>query len=58
MKKARVEKGISISELAREVELSERYISFLEAGKKNPSLKTALKISQALERRVDDLFLL
>lgn len=48
---------ISISELARKVKVSERYLRFIESGNKNPSLKTAQKIAAALESTTDEIFL-
>lgn len=56
MKKARLERGISISELARNVQVTERYLRFIESGEKQPSLKTAQKIANALGGTVDKFF--
>ena len=57
MKEIRMKKGISAGELARKVELSERYVRFIENGDKTPSLKTAEKIAKVLEETVDGIFL-
>ena len=57
MKEIRMKKGISASELARKIELSERYVRFIEDGDKTPSLKTAQKIAEVLEETVDSIFL-
>lgn len=57
MKEIRMKKGISASELARKIELSERYVRFIENGDKTPSLKTAQKIAEVLEETVDSIFL-
>ena len=57
MKEIRMKKGISASELARKIELSERYVRFIENGDKTPSLKTARKIAEVLEETVDSIFL-
>lgn len=57
MKEIRMKKGISASELARKIELSERYVRFIENGDKTPSLKTAQKIAEVLEETVDSIVL-
>ena len=44
----RKEKGMSQAELAKAAGLSTTYISFIESGKKSPTLKSLEKISQAL----------
>lgn len=56
LKKLRTNKNLSIPELARKTELSERYLRFIEAGDKTPSLQTAQKIAIALDTTMDDIF--
>lgn len=50
-------KNLTIPELARKTELSERYLRFIETGDKNPSLQTAQKIAVVLGVTTDDIFL-
>jgi len=56
MKTHRTQKNISISEISKCTGLTERYLRFIEAGEKNPSLATAKKISDALDSTVDEIF--
>lgn len=56
IKKIRTEKGISVCELSRKIELSERYVRFLENGDKTPSLETASKIAKALDKNIEEIF--
>lgn len=56
LKEFRIRKNLSIPELARKAELSERYLRFIEAGDKTPSLQTAQKISSILESSIEDIF--
>lgn len=56
LKKLRTNKNLSIPELARKTKLSERYLRFIEAGDKTPSLQTAQKIALALDTTTDDIF--
>jgi putative transcriptional regulator len=52
----RAEKEISQKELAEEVDLSRQTVNSIERGKFNPSIITALKISEFFEVPVDDVF--
>lgn len=56
IKEMRLKKEMSVSELARKVEVSERYIYFIEVGDKKPSLDTAKKIAKALETPIENIF--
>lgn len=56
IKKAREEKNISVLELSRATGISERYLRFIEAGEKVPSLKTACTIADVLDMSLDELF--
>lgn len=49
----RLQKGMTIRELAKETDLSERFISYLEKGKYKPSLKSVFKLSKAFEINPD-----
>ena len=57
LREIRISKNLSISQLARKVEVSERFIRFIESGDKYPSLKVAQKIAEELDSKVDDIFL-
>jgi len=48
--------GISQDELARRAGLHRTYISDLERGARNPSVGTILKIADALQVTVSELF--
>ena len=39
LKEIRVNRNISVSQLSREAEISERYLRFIESGEKNPFIK-------------------
>jgi len=56
MKLARVEKGWSQADLASRVEVTRQTIGLIEAGNYNPTLRLCLRIAQALDRTLDDLF--
>ncbi len=56
MKSHRISKNLSMKELSLKTGISERYLYFIENGEKNPSLKTAKKISSALETTTDEIF--
>ncbi|WP_432719121.1 helix-turn-helix transcriptional regulator [Pectinatus frisingensis] len=44
-------------DLANAVGVTERYISFIEQGKRTPSLEIAGKIARVLDNSVDNIFL-
>lgn len=52
----RKEKKLSKSELARKVNKSPSFICDIEASRKNPSLDTAVTISQVLGISMDKIF--
>jgi transcriptional regulator with XRE-family HTH domain len=57
IRKVRLEKGIGLNELARQIEIEPSYLSQLERGeKKNPSKNIMEKISNALDKSVQELF--
>lgn len=56
LKKIRLEKGISQEKLADTINLHRTYISFLERGLRNPTLKTIELIAKSLDTEVE-LFL-
>lgn len=56
MKLYRTKKELSMKDLSFKTGISERYLYFIENGEKNPSMKTAKKISIALEASIEDIF--
>lgn len=44
------------SEVASEIGISQKYLSKLEQGKRNPSMVTAIKISKYYNKPVNQLF--
>lgn len=48
IRRIRTEKGMTQGDLCRKLKLDRSYVSHLEAGKKNPTLSTIVKVSQAL----------
>lgn len=57
IKEYRQKKGITQTALAYMTGVSQRYIAFIEANKRTPSLKLSIKISKALGEPVDAIFL-
>ena len=57
IKELRERKNLTRTELAVAIGVSERHIFFLESGKRLPSMKTAQRLSQALGKGMDDIFL-
>jgi len=55
LKKTRLEKSLSQEVLALNTGLDRTYISLLERGKRQPSLKTIFILSQAFELRPDEI---
>ena len=55
IKKARIDKKITQSQLAERLELSNNYISSIERGKAIPSLETFIMICNALDVTADML---
>jgi len=53
---ARKIKGLSQVELAEKTGVTRQTIGLVEAGRYNPSLRVCVKIAQALEKTLDDLF--
>lgn len=51
-------KKISQAELAKKVGISRPYLSNIENSKKEPSCNIALKIAIALNKKVEDIFLI
>ena len=45
----RIEKDLKVKELASKVDITEQYMSNIEHGKRNPSLKLLKKLAKELE---------
>lgn len=56
IKQQRKKKKLKQHELANKVGVSEKYIQYVEAGTRVPSLKTLYKIAHGLGVKVRDLF--
>lgn len=56
MKTARMEAGLSQTDLAERVGATRQTIGLIEAGRYNPSLKLCTAICKTLDRTLDDLF--
>ncbi|MFZ2257026.1 MAG: helix-turn-helix transcriptional regulator [Clostridiaceae bacterium] len=56
IKEIRVSKKISQRKLATLAGISNTYLSDIEVGRTNPSLKTMEKLAAALEIQIKDLF--
>lgn len=56
--RARISKGMSQRDLARETGLSPSYISLLERSVKTVGPATAKRLSDLLEQPLDDLFVI
>lgn len=55
LKECRTKANLSQGDLAKLTGLTQAFLSELESGKKNPSLETLVKVSDALGCTVDDL---
>lgn len=56
LKEVRMERGMSVSELARRTGLSRPTIIDIENEKSNPLATTMYAISQALDKKVSEIF--
>ena len=56
LKDARIQNGLSQSQLAEMVGVSRNTISSIETGQFNPTAKLALVLCIALDRKFEDLF--
>jgi len=55
VREIRLKQGLSQGDVARKLNLHRSYISGIERGVRNPSLKVVQKIAKALEVKVGDL---
>ncbi len=56
VKKLRLEAGLSQEYFAEKLGIHRTYVSFIERGERNPSLKMIFKISRALKIKLPNLF--
>ena len=56
LKLVRMERGLSLREVARQMNVSASFVSQLENGKSQPSVATLYSISQVLDVSIDQLF--
>jgi transcriptional regulator with XRE-family HTH domain len=56
IRRARLERGLSLSELSRRSSIGKATLSQLEAGAGNPTIETVFSLSRALELPISDLF--
>lgn len=56
LKKIRIDQGLSQEQLAFESGYHRTYISLLERGQKNPSLKTIFQLAKTLKINPSDMF--
>ena len=56
MKAARVGKDLTQEDLAQQIDVSRQTISAIEKGNYNPSVNWCIRICQALDKTLDDLF--
>lgn len=54
-REVRLKKGLSQGDVARRLNLHRSYVSGIERGVRNPSLKVVQKIAKALEVKVGEL---
>lgn len=56
LKLARVEKNLTQQELAELVDVTRQTVGLIEKGDYNPTLKLCIKLANALDRTLDELF--
>ena len=56
MKDARLSKGLSQAELAKEIGVSRQTINMIENGDYNPTIALCIKICKTLGKTLNDLF--
>ena len=56
MKEYRIEKKLSMKDLSFSTGISERYLYFIENGERNPYIEKVRKISNVLEKSINDIF--
>jgi transcriptional regulator with XRE-family HTH domain len=56
LNRLRVNSGVTQEKLSEKSEISLRYLQQLEAGQRNPSVPTLVRLHRALSCKYDDLF--
>lgn len=56
IKDLRTRKGLTQEKLAEKIEINPKYLSSIERGLENPTLKTLIKFSEQLGVDLDDIF--
>ena len=56
IKKRRLELGMTQAQLSERSGIAQSSISEIESGRHVPTLEVAIRLAQALERHVEDLF--
>ncbi len=56
MKQARLDKGLSQTELAKSIGVSRQTINMIENGDYNPTISLCIKICKMLDKTLDELF--
>ncbi|MEK6697671.1 MAG: helix-turn-helix transcriptional regulator [Nitrospirota bacterium] len=56
IKHVRKTRGLSQEKLSEKVAMSSKYLSSIERGKENPTLDTFIKLAQALNVEISELF--
>ncbi|TCO07350.1 DNA-binding XRE family transcriptional regulator [Camelimonas lactis] len=56
LRRLRVAKGVSQDDLALSAEIERAYVGYLERGKRNPTVVTLEKLSNALGIHISELF--
>lgn len=56
VKELRARYGLTQSDLGKQVDVTRQTIAFIEKGEFSPSITLALKLSKALQTKVNELF--
>ncbi|MFW9990369.1 MAG: helix-turn-helix domain-containing protein, partial [Candidatus Odinarchaeota archaeon] len=56
IKELRNRKGLSQEELSEKMSINTKYLSGIERGKENPTLNTFIKLSEALDVEIGEIF--
>lgn len=56
LKDLRQKRGLSQTELAAKIGVSQRHIAFIESGQRLPSLKSAHRMASVIGVSIDDIF--
>ncbi len=56
VKNLRLSKGLSQEKLAEKMGISSKYLSSIERGKENPTLDTFMKLAEALNIEISEIF--